>query len=375
MAGEHASGRTRVRHLTSVHPLGDNRIFYRECKSLAEAGYDVALVVGHPPTGPVAGVPVIGVGRPRNRIDRATRIVWKVFRAALKERAQLYHLHDAELLWIGLLLKLVGRRVVYDVHEDTPKQIMNKFWIPWWAKRVLATGTGLLERLAAATFDGVVAATPSIADRFPGEHTAVVQNFPHLAAARDRPEAGPGEPTYAFAYTGGLAANQGLREIVATAGLLPSDLGDAVVAGWFDDDALEREVRAADGWKRIHYLGRVTPTEVLDAIVSARCGIVIDHPISNYLDSYSTKMFEYMACGIPVVCSDFPLWVRLVGDADCGVSVDPMDPQAAVKAVEALCRNPDEARRLGANGRRAIRERYNWENEFAKLDDLYRRLM
>jgi glycosyltransferase involved in cell wall biosynthesis len=148
-----------------------------------------------------------------------------------------------------------------------------------------------------------------------------------------------------------------------------------VVAGWFDDDALEREVRAADGWKRIHYLGRVTPTEVLDAIVSARCGIVIDHPISNYLDSYSTKMFEYMACGIPVVCSDFPLWVRLVGDADCGVSVDPMDPQAAVKAVEALCRNPDEARRLGANGRRAIRERYNWENEFAKLDDLYRRLM
>jgi hypothetical protein len=108
VAGEHASGRARVRHLTSVHPLGDNRIFYRECKSLADAGYDVALVVGHPPTGPVAGVPVIGVGRPRNRIDRATRIVWKVFRAALKERAQLYHLHDAELLWIGLLLKLVA---------------------------------------------------------------------------------------------------------------------------------------------------------------------------------------------------------------------------------------------------------------------------
>jgi glycosyltransferase involved in cell wall biosynthesis len=109
--------------------------------------------------------------------------------------------------------------------------------------------------------------------------------------------------------------------------------------------------------------------------VSARCGIVIDHPISNYLDSYSTKMFEYMACGVPVVCSDFPLWVRLVGDADCGVSVDPMDPQAVAKAVEALCRAPEEARRLGDNGRRAIRERYNWENEFAKLDDLYRRLL
>ena len=375
MASEPASGRGRVRHLTSVHPIGDNRIFYRECKSLADAGYDVALVVGHPPTAPVAGVPVIGVGQPRNRVDRATRIVWRVFRAALKERAQVYHLHDAELLWIGPLLKLAGRRVVYDVHEDTPKQIMNKFWIPWWAKRVLSSGTALMERLAAAMFDGIVAATPTIGERFPAGKTAVVQNFPQLAAARDRPEVRADNQSYAFAYTGGLAAVQGLREIVATAELLPPDLGDAVVAGWFDDDALEREVRGSEGWKRIRFLGRVTPTEVLEAIVTARCGIVIDHPISNYLDSYSTKMFEYMACGVPVVCSDFPLWVRLVADADCGVTVNPMDPQAVVKAIEALCRDPEEARRLGENGRRAIRERYNWENEFAKLDDLYRRLM
>jgi glycosyltransferase involved in cell wall biosynthesis len=319
-------------------------------------------------------VPVIGVGAPRNRIDRATRIVWKVFRAALKERAQIYHLHDAELLWIGLLLKLAGRCVVYDVHEDTPQQIMNKFWIPWWAKRVLSTGTALMERLAAALFDGVITATPFIADRFPHDKTAVVQNFPQLAAARDRPGA-RADRKYAFAYTGGLAAVQGLREIVSTAGLLPPELGEAVVAGWFDDDALEAEVRASDGWTNIRFLGRVTPSEVLEAILSAHCGIVIDHPISNYLDSYSTKMFEYMACGVPVVCSDFPLWVRLVADADCGVTVDPMDPEAVVKAVEALCLAPEEARRLGENGRRAIRERYNWENEFAKLDDLYRRLM
>lgn len=365
------SGRVRVRHLTSVHPIGDNRIFYRECATLAGAGYDVALIVGHPETEPVAGVPVIGVGSPRHRVDRATRTVWKVLRAALRERPAIVHLHDPELLWAGLLLKLRGIRVVYDVHEDAPKQIMNKFWIPWWAKRILATGTAVLERVAAAAFDGIVTATPAIAERFPPRKTVVVQNFPRLAAAREPAAA----PTYAFAYTGGLAAVQGLREIVATAALLPADLGDAVLAGWFDDDALEREVRAAPGWRRIRFLGRVTPAEVLDAVADARCGLVIDPPISNYLDSYSTKMFEYMACGVPVVCSDIPLWVRLVGEADCGVTVDPSDVEAVVKAVEALCRDPEEARRLGANGRRAILERYNWENEFAKLDDLYRRLV
>ena len=167
---------------------------------------------------------------------------------------------------------------------------------------------------------------------------------------------------------------QGAREIAATAALLPEDLGGAVVAGWFDNDTVETEVRASKGWENIRFLGRITPQEVLDAILDARCGVVVDHPISNYLDSYSTKMFEYMACGVPVVCSDFPLWTQLVGDADCGVLVDPMDPSAVAKAVERLSRDPDEARRLGENGRTAILDRYNWEAEFAKLDALYRRI-
>ena len=202
MVGEHGTGPVKVRHLTSVHQIGDNRIFYREAKGLADAGYDVALVVGQAPHEPVAGVPVIGVGLPRNRVDRATRTVWKVFRAARAERAQIYHLHDPELLWAGLLLKLLGQRVVYDVHEDAPKQIMNKFWIPWWAKRVLSVGTALAERAVAAMIDGIVTATPSIAERFPPAKTVVVQNFPRVAAARARDDV-PGIEArrYAFAYT------------------------------------------------------------------------------------------------------------------------------------------------------------------------------
>ena len=106
----------------------------------------------------------------------------------------------------------------------------------------------------------------------------------------------------------------------------------------------------------------------------ARCGIILDHPIDNYLDSYSTKMFEYMACGLPVVCSDFPLWERLVGDADCGVVVDPLDPPAVAAAIEQLWKDPDEARRLGENGRRAVLDRFNWEAEFVKLEALYRQV-
>lgn len=367
------TGSPKIRHLTSVHRVEDTRILRRECKSLVAAGHDLALIVGHPPTDPVDGVRVVGVGSPRNRLDRATRIVWRVLRAARRERADVCHLHDPELLWAGVLLKLGGHRVVYDVHEDVPLQIMNKFWIPPWARRFLATGTAVAERVAGAMFDSIVAATPSIAEKFPPAKTTVVQNFPSAKIARS----GAGQPfesrTHSFVYAGGLNVVQGIREIMRVAELLPQDMRGAV-AGWFDSEAVEREVRASAGWHRVDYLGEVSHGAVIDAIRGARCGIVIDHPISNYLDSYSTKMFEYMACGVPVICSNFPLWTRLVSEADCGIVVDPMDTSAVAAAIERLAKDPEEAQRLGENGRRAILERSNWEIEFAKLDALYRRI-
>lgn len=363
----------RIRHLTSVHRVEDTRILRRECAGLVGAGHDVALIAGRPPQEPAAGVRVVGVGLPRRRLDRATRVAWRVLRAARRERADICHFHDPELIWVGLLLKLLGCRVVYDVHEDVPLQVMNKWWIPHRARWFLARGVAVAEWVAGRAFDAIVAATPTIAEKFPPAKTVVVQNFPPVEIAYG-PEPAPVEARrYAFAYVGGLKAVQGAREIPAVAAALP-DGARGVVAGWFDDEAVERDTRSHPGWQRIDFLGGVTHERVIEAIRDSVCGIVIDHPISNYLDSYSTKMFEYMACGVPVVASDFPLWVRLVGGADCGIAVDPMDPLAAAAAIDKLLKDPDEARRLGANGRRAILERYNWEAEFAKLDALYARL-
>ena len=143
---------------------------------------------------------------------------------------------------------------------------------------------------------------------------------------------------------------------MATAALLPAGPRATVLAGWFDDDALERGgPRGARAGSAIRFLGRVTRDEVLDAIHSARCGLVIDHPISNYLESYSTKMFEYMACGVPVVCSDFPLWVRLVDRRRLRRDRGPDRTRRPSPRRSRRCAaTPTEARRLGENGRRAI---------------------
>lgn len=369
------AARPRFRHLTSVHEVDDSRILHRECASLARAGHDVAVIAGRPPSGPVDGVRVIGVGTSRNRLDRMTRIAWRLLRAARRDRADVCHLHDPELLWIGVLLKLGGCRVVYDVHEHVPKQIMDKFWIKPWARRVLSLVAQAAEAICARIFDAVVAATPAIAEQFPASKTVVVQNFPSAAAARRPLDDAPpfAERPYAFAYTGGLTEVQGVRQIMAIAAILPRELR-GVLAGWFDSADLEGAVRASAGWSRVEYRGGIRPDAVLDLLLGARCGIVVSHPIGNYLESYSTKMFEYMACGLPVVCSDFPLWGRIIGEADCGILADPLDPPAFAAAIEQLFKDPDEAARLGANGRRAVLERFNWQAEFTKLDELYRRL-
>lgn len=363
----------KILHLTSVHSIRDPRIVHKQCKSLASLGHDVGLIACHDRAEVVDGVRIVPIDRPRSRLDRMTRVAWRLYRAAVRERADLYHFHDPELLWVGALLKRRGFRVIYDVHEDVPKQIKSKHWIPRWARPLVSAAVMLTEQLGARIVDGIVAATPSIARKFPADKTVVVQNFPERSFARADADGAPfGERADAFVYAGGLMEVQGVREMSQAFALLPDGM-TGTVAGSFSPPALEDEIAATPGWRRVRFLGHVPRTEIVRAIDGARAGIVVNHPTLNYVDAYSTKMFEYMARGLPVVCSNFPLWVDIVGGADCGIAVDPCSSSAIADAIRSLNEDPERARRLGENGRRAIAERYNWETELTKLEALYRR--
>jgi glycosyltransferase involved in cell wall biosynthesis len=362
----------KIRHLTSVHSIRDPRIFHKECKSLAALGHDVGLIACHDRDEVIDGVRIVAIDHPRDRLDRIVRVGWRLYRAAVRERADVYHFHDPELLWVGALLRLRGVRVIYDVHEDVPKQIMSKHWIPAWARPLVSKAFAVIEQLGARVVDGIVTATPSIARKFPADKTVVVQNFPEASFARADGVGAPlAERADAFVYTGGLMEVQGVREMADALALLPEGM-TAAVAGTFHPPTLEEEIAALPGWRRVRFLGQVPRTEIARAMDGARAGIVLNHPTVNYVDAYSTKMFEYMARGLPVVCSNFPLWVDIVGGAECGIAVDPLSPPAIADAIRSLNEDPELARRLGENGRRAVVERYNWEAELIKLEALCR---
>lgn len=360
-----ATGARKVRHLSTVHNIGDTRIVHKELKSLQRAGFDVALIACHDGDTSVAGVPVIGIGEATgSRAHRMTVKAFQLFRRALAEKADIYHFHDPELMPVGIALRIFGKKVVYDVHEDVPKQILHKIWISPLIRRPVAAVVRAAEALTAATVSGVVTATPSIAEKFPAKKTIVCQNFPEKDLATERNTKPFAEREHDFIYIGGLTGHQGIVEMVESFTHLPEDVR-GLFAGVFDEDSAP--IEAMPGWKHVDYVGRLERADVVAGLRDAKVGLVIDHPITNYVDAYSTKMFEYMACGVPFVASNFPMWVDIIDDAGCGTTVDPFDTVAVAEALMAYVNDPELAAATGENGRQAILNKYNWSIEFDKL--------
>lgn len=368
----------RVLHVTSVHPRRDVRIFFKECVWIARTGVgEVALLVLDGLGDDMdCGIAVRDFGRPRGgRIGRAGCGNWYMLLGAWKTRPAVVHFHDPELILSAILLRGLGYQIIYDVHEDVPSQTLSKGWIPRMLRRPVAWGLSVMEGLSATVFTAIVAATPTIAARFPPRKTVIVQNFPILSEFMV-----PDAPPYAqrpatFVYVGGISESRGAREMVRAVNLLQGHAGARLeLGGECSSQSLETELRTGPGAARIGFHGWMSRSEVARVLGRARAGLVVLHPSRNYLDAYPVKMFEYMAAGLPVIASDFPLWRRIIERAGCGILVDPLDANAIARAMQWILEHPDEAEVMGRRGRKAVEDEYNWSNEAEKLLHVYRRL-
>ena len=363
----------RVCHLTSVHLPHDTRIFEKECLSLVAAGYDVHLVAPAPAVnGRVRGVTIAAVPAARGRWARAIVTTARVFARALRVRAHVYHFHDPELIPVGLLLRALGKRVIYDAHEDVPADILDKHYLPRWTRAVLSRLVDLGERATVRGLSRVVAATPAIARRFPPARRAVVQNFPLPSEFPPERGAAYGSRALVATYVGLLQEIRGLVEMVqALGGVAARHRVQMILAGRFDTRALEARLRALPSWRYVDYRGILPRERVAQVFGEARLGLVLFHPTANHIESQPNKLFEYMAAGLPVVASHFPLWREIVEGTRCGLVVDPRDPQAIATAMCWLLEHPAEAEAMGIRGREAVRDRFNWRREETTLLDCY----
>lgn len=366
----------RICQMSSAHPSFDTRIFNKECRSLAAAGYKVTLIIQHDGVEVVDGIQIRPLPRQKDRAKRMTDVVWRAYKAALQENAELYHFHDPELIPVGILLALRGKRVIYDIHEDVPRDILDKEYIKPWLRVLVAKGAEFVEWFGAKCFDGVIAATPSIAARFPVPKTITVQNFPVMKELSPEPAMPYQERPLTVVFTGAIMGIRGIREIVSAMEYFPETLPvELCLAGKFIPPGLEDSTKQLPGWKRTRFLGWLSNTDVERVLGRARVGLALFHPVQNNLLSQPTKLFEYMSAGIPVVVSDFPLWRNIVGDIECGLLVDPLDPQAIATAIRWLLEHPLEAEDMGKRGQMAVRKLFNWEGEREKLLAFYAKVL
>lgn len=363
----------KVCHLTSVHPKTDTRIFYKECKTLVNAGYDVSLIVQNDKDEVIDGVKIIGIDAPKNRKERMSRTTQQVYQRALECDADIYHFHDPELIPIGLRLKRKGKKVIYDVHEDVPRQILSKQWIPALLRKTISWTVERIENYAAKRFDYIVTATPYIRDRFLkiNRKSIDINNFPLLSELHI-PNNDWSSKEKLVCYIGGIGKARGIQEMVTAIGLTPYSM---LLAGNFESSA-EREIAVRkDGWHQVMELGHINRTEVKEVLARSMAGLVVLHPIINYIDALPVKMFEYMSAGILVIASNFPLWKEIIEDNNCGICVDPLNVNEIANAINWIIDNPEQAKQMGENGRKAVEEKYNWEHEEIKLLRIYEELL
>lgn len=416
----------KICHVTSVHPRYDIRIFVKECQSLARSNYNVSLIVADNlvteekyQLDENTSIKIFNVGKEPGRLHRMWKTPKKIYHKILELKPTIIHFHDPELILIALKLQKKGFKVIYDVHEDLPKQIQNKHWLPGYSRNIIAKIATLIEKFVALKISGIVAATPIIAKRFATYNldTITVCNYPILTELStllfpQKQESLPIKPESQIqylnsnkftsemtelnltndykqeladksrivrfsarkniiCYIGSISKPRGIIPLIESLKLSKIHLE---LAGSISSDLSYEELKHLSGFDYVNYHGILNRNEIITLLGKVKIGLVTLLPTPSYVESLPIKMFEYMLAGIPVIASNFPLWADIIEKYKCGILVDPSSPYAIANASEYLINHDDIAEEMGLNGQNAVLKHFNWEQEELKLLNFYQTL-
>lgn len=356
-------------HITSVHKSTDNRIFYKECVSLKKNAYTVSLIAPGEQDHNRDGINIYGIPSNNNRIKRflLTSFIY-AFRKALKVKAKIYHFHDIELIPTALLLKLIGKRVIYDIHENNPAALLsrpylnNKFF-----KIILSKIIDIVERISVHFFDALITATPDIGLRFTKHKPFTLRNYPILPVYNKIPDIEITKIKPSIIYVGGMSKIRGILELISAFEHI--DEAELWLLGGFESAEFEQECRSLKAWNKIKYLGIVKPYEIFSYIKKADIGIVTFLPKPNHITALPTKPFEYMACGLPLIMSNFQYWKDFFKESS--LYINPENSLDIAKKIKLLVLDKKRLKEMGERNLGLAQNEYNWDNESKNLLNAY----
>lgn len=355
----------------------DTRIFYKMCQALKE-DYEVTLIARHPQNETVNGVNVIPFKVFKNRNIRVLFSWLLMFRLAIKQKAKIYHFHDPELIPCGLLLSMMGKKVIYDVHENIAEDIFDKPWIK--NQKLAYLIFHFFEKWAVKRFH-VILAEKSYQKRYEllKANYSVVLNYCDVDFFKTFEKKELKHQLNIF-YIGIVLENRGILQIIEAIKLLKEKnlmVHFHVIGELYTD--LSAKIKQLEYYQdikaQLHFYGRKRLEEGYALVDKMDIGMCIIWPMKNSMESYPTKLFEYMAVGLPIITSSFPLYKEVVEGNQCGLCVSPKDSKEISEAIETIHRDVLKTEQMSENGKRAVKKHYNWNTQKQVLIRVYKDLL
>ena len=364
----------RICHITTVHPRYDVRIFHKECRSLA-ADYEVHLIVADGKGDEVVdGIHFHDIGKPSGRRERMFRFAKLAYQKAIGIDAAVYHFHDAELLPVGRKLARAGKKVIYDSHEDMPALLSEKEWLPRFSRPFIARFYAWYERLCIKKFAAIVTVTPLMTERFKKTFANIFQITNYPIKQLDFVDNRKWDCSVCFA--GGVSKQWMHTNILSAIGKI--EKASYRLAGAAESSYLDK-LKEMKEWEKVKWFGKIPYQSVHDFIQYSSVAIALNDYVANvgFKEGSlgNTKLFEYMQAGVPVICTDFHQWKKIVDTEQCGICVNPHDVNEIANAIQFIIDNPQKAHEMGDSGRKAVLEKYNWDTQSEILLKLYNSLL
>lgn len=364
----------KVVHLAYEHAAKDVRIFLKECRTLAAAGYEVTYITSSKHDAPgvetVDNVRIIKLGVIAKRgIGRVRRYLSDIYIEAMKQDSDIYQIHEYVLIPVAKKLIRQGKKVIYDTHENYAIQLSSHLPLPHWLRTIAKGLIAGYERHFIQKCSGLICAVPNEYERLKeyNKNNLLLNNYPLLIASNVVKEDYVSRPKCAC-YTGIISHDRGAECMIESLGKVKHRL---LLAGPVSDDYLN-VLRGVESWNNVKYFGTLSRNDMEQEVWNhSIAGIVMFAPTESYMESVPNKLYEYMSAGLPVIASDFPMWRGFFAQHQCGILVEPMNPEALSDAFETLSNDPEYAYHLGQNGISAINNKLNWNSEAKRLLSFY----
>lgn len=377
--------KVKVCHLASKHKMNDMRIFEKECKSLAKGGFDVTLI-GFGDTAKtevIDGVRCISLFCPiKNNLELLRKRNKMSLETALKVDADIYHLHEPELLPVGKKLKRKGKIVIFDSHEYYGWQLRDNIHkikvikTPAFLMKVFGSLYMRYEKHVCMKIDGVVqVCTMNGVDYFANRcrKTLFIRNLPSLSDYTRKTPIDYSNGA-SVAMIGGITKERGVTQLVQATYLAG---GKLLLAGAFSPKSYENELNTIPEYTCVDYKGFLDKKGMVALLEEANIGASTLLNVGQYdkIDTLPTKVYDYMSMQLPVVISNTDFAQTMNDKYHFAICVDPTNSEDIANAIQWLYEHPEQAYEMGNNGRKAIEEEFNWEKESEKLIDFYMNLL